>query len=178
MKAAGGRRIPAGVCTLGFVSLLMDTSSELIHALLPLYMVGALGASVLVVGVMDQQRVLADLVDVDHLDPARGIPDDAAVAADAEPDRLAVFEPDGDLVLAGGVLQRLEGTVVEDVAVLVDLHQRGARVDRRCLQDLLAALGDYRRAARGGGGDPPRVHSGAGVVRAGDGGGTVKVRAS
>ena len=29
---------------LGFVSLLMDTSSELIHALLPLYMVGALGA--------------------------------------------------------------------------------------------------------------------------------------
>ena len=53
MKAAGGRRIPAGVWTLGFVSLLMDTSSELIHALLPLYMVGALGASVLVVGVIE-----------------------------------------------------------------------------------------------------------------------------
>ena len=38
---------------LGFVSLLMDTSSELIHALLPLYMVGALGASVLVVGIIE-----------------------------------------------------------------------------------------------------------------------------
>jgi MFS family permease len=31
----------------------MDTSSELIHALLPLYMVGALGASMLVVGVIE-----------------------------------------------------------------------------------------------------------------------------
>jgi MFS family permease len=38
---------------LGFVSLLMDTSSELIHALLPLYMVGALGASVLLVGLIE-----------------------------------------------------------------------------------------------------------------------------
>ena len=48
-----GARIPAGVWTLGFVSLLMDTSSELIHALLPLYMVGTLGASVLLVGVIE-----------------------------------------------------------------------------------------------------------------------------
>jgi MFS family permease len=46
-------KIPGGVWTLGFVSLLMDTSSELIHALLPLYMVGALGASVLVVGFIE-----------------------------------------------------------------------------------------------------------------------------
>jgi MFS family permease len=50
---AGRRRIPLGVWMLGFVSLLMDTSSELIHALLPLYMVGALGASVLVVGIIE-----------------------------------------------------------------------------------------------------------------------------
>lgn len=47
------RRIPKGVWILGFVSLLMDTSSELIHALLPLYMVDALGASVLVVGFVE-----------------------------------------------------------------------------------------------------------------------------
>lgn len=46
-------RIPGGVWVLGFVSLLMDTSSELIHALLPLYMVGALGASVLTVGLIE-----------------------------------------------------------------------------------------------------------------------------
>lgn len=38
---------------LGFVSLLMDASSELIHALLPLYMVGTLGASVLAVGLIE-----------------------------------------------------------------------------------------------------------------------------
>ena len=49
----GRKRIPAGVWMLGFVSLLMDTSSELIHALLPLYMVGALGASVLAVGIIE-----------------------------------------------------------------------------------------------------------------------------
>ena len=38
-------RIPAGVWVLGFVSLLMDISSEMIHSLLPLFMVTALGAS-------------------------------------------------------------------------------------------------------------------------------------
>ena len=52
-RRAEGLKIPGGVWTLGFVSLLMDTSSELIHALLPLYMVGALGASVLVVGIIE-----------------------------------------------------------------------------------------------------------------------------
>jgi MFS family permease len=46
-------RIPRTVWTLGFVSLLMDSSSELIHALLPLYMVGSLGASVLLVGIIE-----------------------------------------------------------------------------------------------------------------------------
>ena len=53
MTGGDTRHIPAGVWTLGFVSLLMDTSSELIHALLPLYMVGALGASVLTVGIIE-----------------------------------------------------------------------------------------------------------------------------
>ena len=48
-----GARIPPGVWTLGFVSLLMDASSEFVHALLPLYMVGALGASMLVVGIVE-----------------------------------------------------------------------------------------------------------------------------
>jgi MFS family permease len=53
MTGSQGRRLPAGVWALGFVSLLMDTSSELIHALLPLYLVGSLGASMLVVGVLE-----------------------------------------------------------------------------------------------------------------------------
>ena len=45
--------IPAGVWALGFVSLLMDISSEMIHSLLPLFMVGTLGASALMVGVVE-----------------------------------------------------------------------------------------------------------------------------
>ena len=44
--------LPAGVWVLGFVSLLMDVSSEMIHSLLPLFLVGTLGLSVLAVGVI------------------------------------------------------------------------------------------------------------------------------
>ena len=50
-KASG--RIPGGVWVLGFVSLLMDVSSEMIHSLLPLFMVTVLGASALTVGVVE-----------------------------------------------------------------------------------------------------------------------------
>lgn len=45
--------IPAGVWALGFVSMLMDISSEMIHSLLPLFMVGVLGASALTVGLIE-----------------------------------------------------------------------------------------------------------------------------
>ena len=47
------RQIPAGVWVLGFVSMLMDISSEMIHSLLPLFMVSTLGASALAVGVIE-----------------------------------------------------------------------------------------------------------------------------
>jgi MFS family permease len=47
------RQLPPSIWALGFVSLLMDVSSEMIHSLLPLFMVGALGASALVVGVVE-----------------------------------------------------------------------------------------------------------------------------
>jgi MFS family permease len=46
-------RLPAAIWVLGFVSLLMDISSEMIHSLLPLFMVGTLGASALVVGLVE-----------------------------------------------------------------------------------------------------------------------------
>lgn len=45
--------IPAGVWALGFVSMLMDISSEMIHSLLPLFMVGVLGASAFTVGLIE-----------------------------------------------------------------------------------------------------------------------------
>ncbi len=46
-------QIPAGVWVLGFVSMLMDISSEMIHSLLPLFMVTTLGASVFAVGLIE-----------------------------------------------------------------------------------------------------------------------------
>jgi len=46
-------RLPAGIWALGFVSLLMDVSSELIHSLLPVFMVTGLGTSMLVVGLIE-----------------------------------------------------------------------------------------------------------------------------
>lgn len=53
MKHPPLRRIPAAVWVLGFVSMLMDVSSELIHSLLPLFMVTTLGASTLMVGLIE-----------------------------------------------------------------------------------------------------------------------------
>jgi MFS family permease len=47
------RDIPASVWILGFVSMLMDISSEMIHALLPIYLVTVLGASMVTVGVIE-----------------------------------------------------------------------------------------------------------------------------
>jgi MFS family permease len=46
-------RLPAGVWMLGLVSLLMDTSSEMVHGLLPVFLVGVVGASPLVLGLIE-----------------------------------------------------------------------------------------------------------------------------
>lgn len=45
--------IPRTVWALGFVSLFMDVSSELVHSLLPVFLVTTLGASALTVGVIE-----------------------------------------------------------------------------------------------------------------------------
>lgn len=45
--------IPRSIWMLGFVSLFMDISSELIHSLLPVFMVSSLGASAFAVGVIE-----------------------------------------------------------------------------------------------------------------------------
>ena len=50
---AGWRTIPRGIWALGFVSLFMDTSSELIHSLLPVFLVSVIGASALSVGLIE-----------------------------------------------------------------------------------------------------------------------------
>lgn len=52
-RPAVWRSLPAGIWALGFGSLFMDTSSELIHSLLPVFMVVTLGASMVTVGVIE-----------------------------------------------------------------------------------------------------------------------------
>src|SRR3569833_2620219 len=47
---AAWRTLPAGIRALGFGSLFMDTSSEMLHSLLPIFMVTALGACGVTVG--------------------------------------------------------------------------------------------------------------------------------
>lgn len=46
-------RLPSGIWALGLVSLLMDASSELVHSLLPIFMVSVLGASMVTVGLLE-----------------------------------------------------------------------------------------------------------------------------
>ncbi|MFZ5931562.1 MAG: MFS transporter, partial [Pseudomonadota bacterium] len=47
------RSLPRGVVILGFVSMLMDISSEMIHGLLPVYLAVGLGASMLTIGIIE-----------------------------------------------------------------------------------------------------------------------------
>jgi len=48
-----GARLPPAIWMLGFVSLLMDVSSELVHSLLPVFLVTSLGASTFAVGLIE-----------------------------------------------------------------------------------------------------------------------------
>jgi MFS family permease len=53
VKTSALKEIPRGVWALGLVSMFMDISSEMIHALLPIYMVTVLGTSALSVGLIE-----------------------------------------------------------------------------------------------------------------------------
>ena len=46
-------RLPRGIWALGLVSLWMDISSEMIHALLPIYLATVMGASMVMVGFIE-----------------------------------------------------------------------------------------------------------------------------
>lgn len=47
------KNLPRGIWMLGFTSLFMDVSSEMIHAILPLFVVGTLGASAALLGLLE-----------------------------------------------------------------------------------------------------------------------------
>jgi MFS family permease len=50
---SGYRKLPGGVWMLGLVSLFMDTSSELVHSLLPIFMATVLGTSMITIGLIE-----------------------------------------------------------------------------------------------------------------------------
>ncbi len=105
-------------------------------------------------GVVDDQRVHAHLVHPRDLQRTVRPSDDSQLAVGAEPDRFAVLQRDQAGI---GALQAVEGAVVEDRAVLVDLHQRGAAVADRGGQHLgeVGAVGIHR----------PRHEAGLGAQR-------------
>jgi len=47
------RKLPKGIWALGFVSMFMDSSSELVHSILPIFMATTLGASMVTIGVVE-----------------------------------------------------------------------------------------------------------------------------
>jgi len=53
LRQSHWRQIPSGVVALGFVSLFMDVSSEMVHSLLPIFLVNVLGASAATFGVIE-----------------------------------------------------------------------------------------------------------------------------
>ena len=79
-------------------------------------------------GVVDEQRIGIGVRHVHGLQPAVPAGPQPLTPVRAEPDRLTVGQPDQLIVPRGGVLQRRERVVIEDRAVLVDLHKRGAAV--------------------------------------------------
>ena len=90
--------------------------------------------------VVDEQGVLAHLRHLGDPQAAVGLHDHPVLLLGAEADGLAVDE--GDEVVGAGVAagDLLEGAVVEDVAVLVDLDEGGALVVVRPAEDLLHVL--------------------------------------
>lgn len=53
MVSTARHQIPASIWVLGFVSLLMDVSSEMVHSLLPLFLATSLGASAAMIGLIE-----------------------------------------------------------------------------------------------------------------------------
>ncbi len=47
------RRLPVSIWRLGFVSMFMDISSELVHSLLPIFMATVLGSSMVTIGIIE-----------------------------------------------------------------------------------------------------------------------------
>ncbi|WP_137938821.1 MFS transporter [Chitinivorax sp. B] len=161
--------IPRGVWILGLVSMLMDISSEMIHSLLPMFMVATLGVSALTVGVVEGlAEATALMVKVfsgvlsDYLGKRKGLAVlGYAMGALTKP--LFAMAPGIGMVLTARLLDRvgkgIRGAPRDAmVADLVSEAQRGAAYGLRqsldtvgaCIGPMLATLlmllwaGDFR----------------------------------
>ncbi|HEY4369836.1 MAG TPA: MFS transporter [Steroidobacteraceae bacterium] len=145
------RQIPGSIWALGFVSLLMDVSSEMIHSLLPLFMVSALGASAFLVGLIEGAAeatalivkvfsgVLSDYLGKRKLLAAIGY----ALGACSKP--LFAIAPGLGLVLTARLLDRvgkgIRGAPRDAmVADLAPAHVRGAAFGLRQSLDTVGAF--------------------------------------
>ncbi len=145
------RHIPSGIWVLGFVSLLMDISSEMIHSLLPLFMVTILGTSAMAVGLVEGlAESLALVVKVfsgtlsDYLGKRKGLAlFGYTLGALTKP--LFAVASSIDLVLTARLLDRV-GKGVRGAprdAMVADLappHLRGAAFGLRQSLDTVGAL--------------------------------------
>ncbi|MBI1396833.1 MAG: MFS transporter [Betaproteobacteria bacterium] len=144
-------RLPSGVWVLGFVSMLMDISSEMIHSLLPVFLVSALGASALMVGLVEGlAESTALIVKVfsgalsDYLGRRKGLATFGyALGAASKP--LFALAPSAAIVLAARLVDRV-GKGVRGaprdalVADLTPAHLRGAAFGLRQSLDTVGAF--------------------------------------
>ena len=151
MFASNRSQIPTGIWILGFVSLLMDVSSEMIHSLLPLFMVTSLGASALMIGLIEGlAEATALIVKVfsgtlsDYLGKRKGLAVFGyALGALSKP--LFALAPSIGVVLGARLIDRLgkgirgapRDALVADVA---PKHLRGAAFGLRQSLDTIGAF--------------------------------------
>ena len=105
-------QIPRAIWALGFVSLLMDVSSELIHSLLPVFMFTTLGISVFTIGLIEGAAEATALI--------------VKVFSGALSDWLGKREPRGVLgygvkAISKPLFALAEGAVLHVAARLIDL---------------------------------------------------------
>ncbi len=145
------RQIPPGVWVLGFVSMLMDISSEMVHSLLPLFMVTTLGVSAFTVGLIEGlAESTALIVKVfsgslsDYLGKRKGLAlFGYALGAVTKP--LFAIAPTVGIVLTARLLDRV-GKGVRGaprdamVADITPLHIRGAAFGLRQSLDTVGAF--------------------------------------
>ncbi len=145
------RQMPTGIWVLGFVSLLMDISSEMIHSLLPLFMVTTLGAGTIAVGIVEGlAESLALVVKVfsgtlsDYLGKRKGLAlCGYALGALTKP--LFAVAPDIGTLLTARLLDRVgkgvrgapRDALVADIA---PAHLRGAAFGLRQSLDTVGAF--------------------------------------